>query len=58
MDDPFIKADPDRLVAQIETLKTISELGWQIIYFSAKGEIRDALDVDIKNGGVKLKSRG
>jgi DNA repair protein SbcC/Rad50 len=48
MDDPFIKADPDRLQRQIQTLKKISELGWQVIYFSAKGEIRDALEEDIK----------
>ncbi|GAI39684.1 unnamed protein product, partial [marine sediment metagenome] len=27
MDDPFVKADPDRLQRQIETLKSISESG-------------------------------
>jgi len=48
LDDPFVKADPDRLQGQIETLKKISELGWQVIYFSAKGEIKDALKEDIK----------
>lgn len=48
MDDPFIKADPDRLQAQIRMLRKISELGWQVIYFSAKGEIKDALKEDIK----------
>ena len=48
MDDPLVKADPDRLQAQIQTLKKISELGWQVIYFSAKGEIKDALKEDIK----------
>ena len=52
MDDPFIKADPDRLQRQIETLKKISELGWQIMYFSAKGEIKDALKEDIKRGAI------
>jgi len=43
LDDPFIKSDPDRLERQIEMLKKISESGWQIIYFSAKKEIKDAL---------------
>lgn len=52
MDDPFVKADPDRLQRQIKTLKKISELGWQIMYFSAKGEIRDAFKEDIKNGFI------
>lgn len=52
MDDPFIKADPDRLQRQIEMLRKISELGWQIIYFSAKGEIKEALKEDIKNGNI------
>jgi DNA repair exonuclease SbcCD ATPase subunit len=42
MDDPFIKADPDRLKRQIDVLRRISKLGWQIIYFSAKEEIKNA----------------
>ncbi|MBU4257745.1 MAG: AAA family ATPase [Candidatus Omnitrophica bacterium] len=50
MDDPFIKADPDRLHRQLEMLMKISELGWQVIYFSAKGEVKDVLDRDIKEG--------
>lgn len=52
MDDPFIKADPDRLQKQIETLKKISKSGWQIMYFSAKGEVWDALKEDIKKGDI------
>lgn len=52
MDDPFVKADPDRLQRQIETLKKISESGWQILYFSAKGEINDALGDYIDQGAV------
>jgi len=52
MDDPFIKADPERLQRQIEMLKKISSLGWQIIYFSAKGEIKEILEEDIKAGNV------
>ncbi|MFH7835959.1 MAG: AAA family ATPase [Candidatus Aenigmatarchaeota archaeon] len=52
LDDPFIKADPNRLQRQIETLKKISELGWQIIYFSAKGEINSIFEKDIRNGTI------
>lgn len=52
MDDPLIKADPDRLQRQIQTLRQISELGWQVIYFSAKGEIRDVMKEAIKAGTV------
>ena len=52
MDDPFIKADPNRLQRQIQTLKKISELGWQVMYFSAKGEIKEALEEDIRGGSI------
>ena len=52
MDDPLVKADPDRLRRQIQTLKKISELGWQVMYFSAKGEIKDALKEDIKADAI------
>jgi len=47
-----VKADPDRLQRQIQTLRKISELGWQVIYFSAKGEVRDALQGDIEEGTI------
>jgi len=52
MDDPFIKADPDRLFRQLEMLKKISELGWQIIYFSAKGDVKDNLMKNIKSSAI------
>lgn len=52
MDDPFVKADPDRLQRQIEALKKISELEWQVMYFSAKGEIKGALEEDIRRGAI------
>jgi uncharacterized protein YhaN len=55
MDDPFIKADPERLQRQIETLKKISKLGWQVIYFSAKSEIKDALKGDDTINYVELQ---
>jgi DNA repair protein SbcC/Rad50 len=52
MDDPFVKADPARLQKQIEVLKGISQSGWQIIYFSAKGEMREMVKPLIKRGTV------
>ena len=52
MDDPFIKADKERLQRQIDILKRISQSGWQIIYFTAKDEVKDALKQDIKNGNI------
>ena len=52
MDDPFIKADLDRIQRQIETLMKISKSGWQILYFSAKGEINEALKDYIDQGTV------
>ena len=54
MDDPFIKADKGRLARQMEILRGLSERGWQIIYFSAKEEVRRLLDADIKEGRVTL----
>lgn len=41
LDDPFIKSDPDRLEKLFKILKELSDKGWQIIYFSSKGEIKD-----------------
>ncbi|MBW2038759.1 MAG: hypothetical protein JRI46_04070 [Deltaproteobacteria bacterium] len=52
MDDPFVKADPDRLQRQIEMLNRISGWGWQVIYFSAKGEIKDVLKKNIDSGAI------
>ena len=52
MDDPFIKADPERLRRQLAMLKRICKQGWQVIYFSAKGEVKDALAKDIQKGLV------
>jgi len=49
MDDPFIKADIDRLAKQLNVLKRISEDGWQILYFTAKEEVKDALERDLTN---------
>jgi hypothetical protein len=52
MDDPFIKADIDRLARQINVLKRLSEEGWQILYFTAKDEVKNALKEDFGNTSV------
>jgi DNA repair exonuclease SbcCD ATPase subunit len=52
MDDPFIKADCNRLKKLVEMLKKISQLGWQIIYFSTKEEIKDVLKSDIDSSAI------
>jgi uncharacterized protein YhaN len=52
MDDPFVKADPSRLQKQIKVLQRITQLGWQVLYFSAKAEIKEALKTPIKRGTV------
>jgi len=49
MDDPFIKADKKRLKEQIDILKKISKSGWQVLYFTAKDEVKEVLENDIKN---------
>lgn len=54
MDDPFVKADPIRLQRQFKMLMKICRLGWQVLYFSAKGEVIDVLQRDIKKGTVNL----
>jgi hypothetical protein len=52
MDDPFIKADADRLGNQLNVLKRISEEGWQILYFTAKDEVKNALKEDLASGHI------
>jgi hypothetical protein len=41
MDDPFLKADENRLHQQLNMLLELAKSGWQIIYFSAKKEVWD-----------------
>ncbi len=53
LDDPFIKADPQRLSLLMELLFTLCERGWQILYFSAKEEILNALKPALQSGQVK-----
>jgi DNA repair exonuclease SbcCD ATPase subunit len=58
MDDPFIKADANRLAGLMDTLRRFVEKGWQVIYFSAKQEVLDVLDEDIRGGRVQLIELG
>lgn len=53
LDDPFIKADPGRLKTLFNMLFDLVATGWQILYFSAKGEVRDALSMKVAVGEVK-----
>lgn len=52
MDDPFVKSDMERLKRQINILKELAHSGWQIIYFSAKDEVKECLEEEIKNGEI------
>jgi exonuclease SbcC len=54
MDDPFIRSDPERLARQMAMLSDIARKGWQVIYFSSKGEVKEALTKEIKKGAVTL----
>lgn len=53
LDDPFIKADPVRLEALMAMLFEICADGWQILYFSSKGEVKEALQEKITTGEVR-----
>ncbi len=53
LDDPFIKADPNRLETLLNMLFDLVATGWQVLYFSAKGEVRDALSKKVAAGEVK-----
>lgn len=49
LDDPFIKSDSMRLKNQTALLRTISQLGWQILYFTCKDEIISNFKLDTNN---------
>lgn len=53
LDDPFIKADGERLKKMLDMLGDISREGWQVVYFSAKDEVMAALEKEIEAGAVK-----
>jgi exonuclease SbcC len=54
LDDPFVKADEQRLASLMAMLRGLVEDGWQILYFSAKEEVAQALASDIRDGRVGL----
>ncbi len=56
LDDPFVKASRNRLKVLMKMLKDISKSGWQIIYFSAKEEVREILEKDKKVKFIELES--
>lgn len=43
LDDPFIAADQNRLQYGFETLTDLAEEGWQIVYLTAKQEVRNTM---------------
>jgi len=51
VEEPFIHADSERLLKELDMLKNYSERGWQTIYFTAKNEIREELP---KHAGVDI----
>ncbi|MBS3818988.1 AAA family ATPase [bacterium] len=53
MDDPFVKADSERLKRLLETLKRICGMGWQILYFTAKQEVRETLSREIQDESIQ-----
>ena len=54
LDDPFVKADAERLGRMMDMLRSLVDDGWQILYFSAKEEVAQALADDVKQGRVRL----
>lgn len=54
LDDPFLKSDTRRLMNQINFLRDLAAHGWQMIFFTAKDEVKTALAGPIEQGEVKL----
>lgn len=57
LDDPFVKASTlasqDALKTLLNMVKKISKDGWQILYFTAKGEVLNELAEDIESGLIQ-----
>ncbi|MFC3959447.1 ATP-binding protein [Halovivax cerinus] len=43
LDDPFLAADRTRLRNGFETLRTLADDGWQVLYFTAKPEVSERM---------------
>jgi len=54
LDDPFIKSDFNRIRKQLNILKKICDMGWQVLYFTAKKEVLETLEAEIGSGKVQL----
>jgi len=55
VEDPFIHADPERLLKEFDMLKNLSKRGWQTIYFTAKDEIKKGLPKQIDVDMIELE---
>lgn len=53
LDDPFVKLSPNALKTVFNTLREIGDKGWQILYFTAKGDVAEELSNDIESGNVQ-----
>lgn len=58
LDDPFIKADQERLECLLNTVLELARQGWQILYFTCKNEVRESLSDAINEGKVKVTEIG
>ena len=48
LDDPFLSSDSQRLKKQMNVLADLAQKGWQILYFTAKDEVKEnAKDLDV-----------
>jgi uncharacterized protein YhaN len=54
LDDPFLKADRERMRALMKLLRQLVRRGWQVIYVTAKDEVVEALRADIAAREVTL----
>lgn len=55
VEEPFIHADPERLLKEFDMLKNLSKRGWQTIYFTAKDEIKKGLPKQIDVDMIELE---
>ena len=55
VEEPFIHSDSERLLKEFEMLKSLSERGWQTIYFTAKDEVKEGLPRQLNVDIVELE---
>jgi len=54
LDEPFLTADPVRLSKQFGVLQDLTERGWNILYFSCKGETKEIIRNYTPNEAISL----